>query len=106
MFAHLSMFLGEWLHMSIIYSKEEMEHKPTSDGAIAAYRKWFDMNGMDFEIQCRDNRWSCSAWFRNKWGGAVGDTKPVLIEAIHSCYVDARSEVEKPTVRKRNWFPA
>lgn len=92
--------------MSIIYSKEEFKHEPSTDGTIAAYKKWFDMNDMDFEIQCRDNRWACSAWFRDKWGGAVGDTKPVIIEAIHSCYVHAKKEIVKTTIRKRDWSPS
>jgi hypothetical protein len=77
-----------------------------SDNTLDAYRKWFDMNHMDFNIECRDNKWVCSAWFRGKWGGAEGFAYENLMEAVHSCYVEAKKETVSTSVRKMSWFPS
>lgn len=76
------------------------------DNTLDAYRKWFDMHQMDFSIECRDNKWTCSAWFRGKWGGAEGYAFSELMTAIHSCYLEAKKEVISPSVRKRDWSPS
>lgn len=89
--------------MGADYSQENLNNK---DNTLEAYRKWFDLNHMDFSIECRDNRYSCSAWFRGKWGGAEGFPSDDLMKAVHSCYVEAKKEVVSPSVRKMNWFPS
>jgi hypothetical protein len=92
--------------MSVIYSKDMGYGKDPVIGCVESYKKWFDLNGMDFELQCMDNKWLCSAWFRNKWGGAVGSSSSEIIKAVHSCYVDAKKEMVKPTIWKRDWSPS
>jgi hypothetical protein len=77
-----------------------------TDNTLDAYRKWFDMNHMDFNIECRDNKWICSAWFRGKWGGAEGFAYGSIMEAVHSCYVEAKKETVSTSIRKRDWSPS
>lgn len=76
------------------------------DNTMDAYRKWFDMHQMDFSIECRDNKYSCSAWFRGKWGGAVGFSYEDVMKAVHSCYIEAKKEIASPSTRKRDWSPS
>lgn len=76
------------------------------DNTLDAYRKWFDLQQMDFSIECRDNMWICSAWFRGKWGGAEGYALEDLMSAVHSCYIEAKEEIASPSVRKRDWSPS
>lgn len=76
------------------------------DNTLDAYRKWFDTNQMDFNIECRDNKYSCSAWFRGKWGGAQGFPYEDLMKAVHSCYEEAQKEIPTPSARGMRWFPS
>ena len=74
--------------------------------SIEPYRKWFDSHQMDFMIECRDNKWHCSAWFRGKWGGAEGFVYEDLMKSVHSCYIEAKKELANPIPRKRDWSPS
>lgn len=76
------------------------------DSTLNAYRKWFDMQYMDFSIECRDNKYTCSAWFRGKWGGAMGFAHDEIMKAVHSCYIEAKKEIASPSLRKRDWSPS
>jgi hypothetical protein len=76
------------------------------DNTIDAYAKWFDSQQMDFNIECRDNKWICSAWFRGKWGGAEGYSSDNFMKAVNSCYVEAKKELVNPIPRKRDWSPS
>lgn len=78
----------------------------SSGNTLDAYRKWFDMHHMDFSIECRDNKYSCSAWFRGKWGGAVGFSYEDMMKAVHSCYIETKKEIASPSTRKRDWSPS
>jgi hypothetical protein len=77
-----------------------------SEAYLNNCKKWFDSNNMDFSIECVDGKWYCSAWFRNKWGGANGKRTDNLLTAVNSCMEDAKKEIENPTVRKRDWSPS
>jgi hypothetical protein len=89
--------------MGADYPQEDIKEPQSS---VEPYRKWFDLNHMDFSIECRDNKYSCSAWFRGKWGGAQGFSYADIIKAVHSCYVEAKKELSNPTPRKRDWSPS
>jgi hypothetical protein len=92
--------------MSIIYSSKESGDGEPISGELDSYRMWFDMHHMDFSVECRDNKWSCSAWFRGKWGGAEGFSYDNIMQAVHSCYIEAKKEIASPSVRKRDWSPS
>lgn len=90
-------------HMGADFPQQDLDH---IDNTLNAYRKWFDMQYMDFSIECRDNKYICSAWFRGKWGGAEGFAYDELMKAVHSCYIEAKKEIASPSVRKRDWSPS
>ena len=83
--------------------KNELNHV---DNTLDAYIKWFDSQQMDFNIECRDTKWVCSAWFRGKWGGAESAAHANFMNAVHSCYVEAKKELANPMPRKRDWSPS
>ena len=77
-----------------------------SEAYLNNCKKWFDSNNMDFSIECVDGKWYCSAWFRNKWGGANGSRTDNLLTAVNSCMEDAKKEIENTPPRKRDWSPS
>lgn len=69
---------------------------------VERYKKWFDLNGMDFEVLWMNGAWTVSAWPRDGENMAYGwsGQKATLDEAIHTCYINSK---ESLALRRRDY---
>lgn len=71
--------------MPVIYGKQQQpQHEFIGD--IEAFRKWFDLQNLDFAMVYIDNMWEVHAMHRDNGRVYSGEACNSLTEAIHSAY--------------------
>jgi len=77
--------MGYHLVMPVTYGKQQ-PMKNEFVGDIEAFRKWFDLQNMDFAMVYIDNMWEVHAMHRENEKAYSGQPCEMLTDALHSAY--------------------
>jgi len=86
--------MGYYLGMPIIYGQTRSpEIEPLQD--IASFKKWFDLQNLDFAMVYIDDMWEVHAVHRTSGKIYSGEPCELLTRAIYSAYELAKDSFKK-----------
>lgn len=80
-----SFVMGYHLGMPVSYGNQQPT-KTEFVGDIEAFRKWFNLQNLDFAMVYIDNMWEVHAMHRDNGKTYAGESCELLTEALHSAY--------------------